>query len=164
MKGRLVSFKNDKERAVTFHVSYFCLAMRKDKYHEQVRTALEKDGWVITDDPYFLAIGRRRSYIDLGAERVVLAAERGKEKIAVEVKSFIGASDLGQFEDALGQFLLYLVILKEKEPDRMLVLAVPSGFYERFFDDPIFLKIARHYGMNMMVYDIENSTVIEWIK
>jgi len=138
--------------------------MAKDKYHQHVREALEKDGWTITHDPYFLAIGRRRSYVDLGAERTVIAAERGVETIAVEVKSFIGSSDLDQFEDALGPFLLYLVVLSEKEPDRELILAVPSGFYERFFDDPVFLKIARHYGVNMMVYDIETKTVTQWIK
>ena len=26
----------------------------KDKYHHQVRRALEKEGWIITHDPYFL--------------------------------------------------------------------------------------------------------------
>ncbi len=42
---------------------------KKDKYHNQVRTALEKDGWKITHDPYFLYVGRRRGFIDLGAEK-----------------------------------------------------------------------------------------------
>ncbi len=27
----------------------------KDKYHQQVRHALEKEGWTITHDPYMLA-------------------------------------------------------------------------------------------------------------
>ena len=29
-------------------------AMAKDIYHDTVRTALEKDGWTITDDPFNL--------------------------------------------------------------------------------------------------------------
>ena len=57
----------------------------KDFYHDTVRHALEKDGWEITHDPYFMRIGRRKGYVDLGAEMV--AAERGTEKIAVEIKS-----------------------------------------------------------------------------
>ncbi len=138
--------------------------MRKDKYHDHVREALEKDGWTITHDPYFMWIGRRKGYIDLGAERSIIAAERGSEKIAVEIKSFTGPSDLDQFEDALGQFLIYLVVLKEKEPDRALILAVPLGFYERFFDDAVFLKIAQHYGVKMLVYNVVSKTISEWIK
>ena len=40
--------------------------MAKDIYHNTVRTALEKDGWIITDDPLRLIIGRRGFYVDLG--------------------------------------------------------------------------------------------------
>ena len=106
-----------------------------------MREALEKDGWTITHDPYFMWIGRRKGYIDLGAERTIIAAERGSERIAVEIKSFTGPSDLDQFEDALGQFLICLVVLKEKEPDRLLILAVPLDFYERFLMMQFFLKL-----------------------
>lgn len=49
-------------------------------------------------------------------------------------------SDLDQFEDALGQFLVYLFALTKKEPDRVLFLAVPALFYETFFDDPFLLN------------------------
>lgn len=71
--------------------------MQRDKYHEHVREALEKEGWIITHDPYFLRIGRRKIFVDLGAERTLLAAERGSEKIAIEVKSFSGNSELDEF-------------------------------------------------------------------
>lgn len=56
--------------------------MAKDKFHAHVRAALEKDGWVITHDPYKLMIGRRKDYVDLGAE--LIGAEREAEKIAVK--------------------------------------------------------------------------------
>ena len=54
----------------------------KDLYHDTVRIALEKEGWIITHDPYFVRLGKRRGFIDLGAE--MIGAERGIEKIAVE--------------------------------------------------------------------------------
>lgn len=138
--------------------------MARDKFHPNVKEALEKDGWTVTSDPYFLMVGRRRGFIDLGAEREIITAERGTEKIAVEVKSFIGGSDLDQFEDALGQFIIYFNALEEKEPDRELYLATPTAFYKRFFDDPFFQKLARRYHVNLLVYNELNNTVVEWIK
>lgn len=46
---------------------------RKDLYHYTIRTALEKDGWLITDDPLDLTIGEVELLADLGAERVIAA-------------------------------------------------------------------------------------------
>ncbi|MCP4701964.1 MAG: hypothetical protein GY862_34660 [Gammaproteobacteria bacterium] len=61
----------------------------KDMYHYVVKTALEKDGWTITDDPLIIQVDQKRSlYIDLGAENL-LAAEKTGQKIAVEIKSFL---------------------------------------------------------------------------
>lgn len=65
--------------------------MAKDIYHDTVRTALEKDNWIITDDPLTLKVGRRDLFVDLGAEKL-LAAQRQGKKIAVEIKSFISQS------------------------------------------------------------------------
>jgi len=138
--------------------------MARDKFHTNVRIALENDGWTVTDDPYFLMVGRRRGFIDLGAERQLLVAQRGTEKIAVEIKSFIGGSDLDQFEDALGQFIVYFNALEEKEPDRLLFLAIPIGFYKRFFDDPFFQKLSRKYEVNLLVYNEINNKIVEWIQ
>ncbi|MEQ8468419.1 MAG: element excision factor XisH family protein [Coleofasciculus sp. E1-EBD-02] len=47
----------------------------KDLFHNTVRTALEKDGWRITDDPLFLKVDSLDFYVDLAAERM-LAAEK----------------------------------------------------------------------------------------
>lgn len=78
--------------------------MAKDKYHDLVRLALENDGWTITNDPLRIPIGRRKAYIDLGAERLIIGASKGTEKIAVEIKTFAGASDIQDFDQAIGQF------------------------------------------------------------
>lgn len=37
----------------------------KDIFHNTVRLALEKDGWVITDDPLHLKVGGTEMYIYL---------------------------------------------------------------------------------------------------
>lgn len=64
-----------------------------DIYHDTVKRALQKDGWKITHDPFILRHGRKRVYADLGAEQLI-SAEKGSKKIVVEVKSFIGPSDV----------------------------------------------------------------------
>lgn len=78
----------------------------RDIYHDAVKNALIKDGWIITQDPLSLRIGKKDLFIDLGAEKL-LAAEKGSDKIAVEIKSFVGSSEIRDLENALGQFVLY---------------------------------------------------------
>lgn len=73
----------------------------KDLFHEKVKNALVKDGWTITDDPLTLTYETRDVFVDLGAERV-LAAEKGTEKIAVEIKMFSIGSKVTALEDAVG--------------------------------------------------------------
>src|SRR3954470_15848741 len=96
----------------------------RDRYHDCVRNALIKDGWVITHDPLRLPWGKKDLYVDLGAEQI-LAAEKGELRIAVVIKSFLGKSKLDDLERALGQFALYRSVLARREPNRTLFLAVP---------------------------------------
>ena len=69
---------------------------RRDIHHHVIKLALEREGWNVTDDLFFVKIGRKTAEIDLGAERIILA-ERSTEKIAVEVKSFVGLLSLLNF-------------------------------------------------------------------
>jgi hypothetical protein len=133
----------------------------KDTYHNALRSALVKDGWTITDDPFRLAWGERDFYVDLGAERIV-AAEKAGNRIAVEVKSFLGASQMHDLELALGQFLLYRSILEELEPDRVLFLAIPNEPAE-ILDEPIGqLLIAKHL-LRAIIFDTQKEEVVRWI-
>ncbi|MCI4648122.1 XisH family protein [Phaeodactylibacter sp.] len=136
----------------------------KDFYHDHVKFALEAEGWKITHDPFFIRVGRRKSFIDLGAEKAVIGAEKEGVKIAVEIKSFLGASDLDEFEDALGQFIIYFNALEEKDPDRHLYMAMPGDFYERFFEDGFFRKLAERYSLKMIIFDEKTKVIHKWIK
>ena len=79
---------------------------RRDVYHYQIREALEKDGWTITDDPLDLTTGSVELYADLGAD--LLAAEKETVKIAVEIKSFTEEqSPVSEFHKAIGQYDTY---------------------------------------------------------
>ena len=86
--------------------------MAKDVFYQQVKKALIKYGWIITDDPLTLRISEAiKVQIDLTDENAI-AAERDTEKIAVEIKSFIAGSDISEFHTALGQYLNYVQALE----------------------------------------------------
>ena len=72
--------------------------MARDMFHEAARNALIKDGWTITHDPFrFEDKENKIAYeADLGAEKL-LAAEKGTDKIVVEVKSFLKLSLANEF-------------------------------------------------------------------
>jgi hypothetical protein len=78
----------------------------KNMYHDAVVQALTADGWTITDDPLWVEYGDRNIYVDLGAERATLGAEKAGRKIAVEVQSFVSQSPLRDLEEAVGQYLV----------------------------------------------------------
>jgi len=42
-------------------------------------------------------------------------------------------------------------------------MAVPSGFYERFFEDDFFKKLAQRYELKMIIFDEETKAIQEWI-
>jgi len=99
--------------------------------------------------------------IDLGAERLI-AAERGNEKIAVEIKSFTNPSNISEFHTALGQFLNYQVALEEQQPDRKLFLAVPIGTFKTFFTLPFVQTVMTRFQLNLLVYDPANEVISQW--
>ena len=101
----------------------------RDIFHNVVRNALEKDGWTITDDPLELSYGDRKVFADLGAERPI-GAQKADKQIAVEIKSFLGKSDIRELELAIGQYNLYRAILKRTDPNRQVYLAIPRFSYE----------------------------------
>jgi hypothetical protein len=80
---------------------------------------LEKDGWLITNNPLILKMEICSTHIDLGAEKL-LAAKPDSEKIAVEIKSLLSPSQMKDLELAIGQFAIYFKRLQQPEPDRIL--------------------------------------------
>ena len=134
----------------------------KDRFHEAVKRGLEKDQWMITDDPLELEWEEVKVKIDLAAERLI-AAERGEEKIAVEIKSFIGTSAISDFHTALGQFLNYRIMLEAKESDRQLYLAIPLETYDTFFQSEFARMVKERYQLKLIVYEPLNEEIVQWI-
>jgi hypothetical protein len=135
----------------------------KDLFHGAVRRGLEKDQWSISSDPLELEWEEVTVKIDLAAERLI-AAERGEEKIAVEIKSFIGTSAISDFHTALGQFLNYRMMLEVNDPDRQLYLAVPIETYETFFQSRFAQATIARHQLKLIVYAPIAEEIVTWIK
>lgn len=125
------------------------------------KRALKKDNWTITHDPFLLKIGNKRLYADLGADRLI-SAEKGHEKIAVEIKSFLGPSDVKDLEQALGQFVLYRKVLDQQERERHLYLAVNEITFNGIFADEIGQLLLAHQTLRLIVFDEENEVITQW--
>jgi hypothetical protein len=142
-------------------LSLLTAIMAKDIFHDIVKTALQKNGWIITHDPYELRVGGVEMYIDLGAEQLI-AAERDQTKIAVEIKSFIAPSSISEFHSAHGQFLDYRYALEEEEPERSLYLAVPIKTYRTFFSLRFIQTVIRRSQISLVIYDPDQEDIVQW--
>ena len=134
----------------------------KDKFHEEVKRSLIKDQWTVTDDPLKIKSGGKRFEIDFGAERLIFA-DRGLEKIAIEVKSFLNPSAMTDFYGAMGQFLAYRLALRAEQPERVLYLAVPDDAYRTFFQSQFIQTAIQEYSLLLIVYDPDHEVITQWI-
>lgn len=136
--------------------------MARDKFHQEVKIALEKDGWQITDDPLYIKVGKIPIQIDIGAEKLI-GAERNGEKIAVEIKTFGRASFITALHEAVGKYIVYRAVLKFIQSDRVLYLALPDDTYEEFGEEPIVKSIFTEYNFKLLLYEPVNQTITSWI-
>jgi len=134
----------------------------KDIYHDHVRKALEKDGWTITHDPLSLPWGDTGVQIDLGAERLI-AAEKGSDKIAVEIKSFLNRSRVNDLENAVGQLRLYRFLLGKQQPERELFLAVSQDVYDSFISEPYVAEFLEAENVRLLIFEAITEEVVTWI-
>ena len=101
-------------------------------------------------------------FVDLGAKKL-LAAEREGQRIAVEIKSFVGKSLVKDWENAIGQYSLYLKILSKREPDRALYLAITEEIYTSFFQEDIVQVVLEDRTIKIIVIDPIQEVVTRWI-
>ncbi len=137
---------------------------KRDSVHNLIKQALINDGWDITDDPYIISYGKRFLFVDLGAkESRFIGARREGVKIAVEIKEFQGRSVIADMEQAVGQYVLYRLLLKKTDTDRLIYLAVPSAAYEGIFKEPVGELIISDLPLSLIVIDTDKKEVIRWI-
>lgn len=135
----------------------------KDIYHDAVCKMLTSADWKITHNPLQIRIGDIDLAIDLGAENLI-AAEKDREKVAIEIKSFINPSGITDFHAALGQYMNYEQALEEFEPERKLYLAIPLDTYNTLFMKRFIQAALQRRQIKLFVFDPENGVIVQWQK
>lgn len=134
----------------------------KNIYHDTVVRALREDGWTITHDPLRISFGGKDLYVDLGAEKSAIAAEKEGRKIAVEIQSFVKPSPVRDLEEAIGQFEIYRTLLSDSHPQRTLYMAVPRRIHESFLTERFGQFIITKLEIPLMVFDESTERIIQW--
>ncbi len=129
----------------------------------QGKSPLIKDGWTITHDPLRIRLARGKNlFVDLGAERL-LAAEKGTEKIAVEIKSFTRPSDMKDLEEAVGQFVVYNHLLRRYYPEYKLFLAVSENTCKTVFEEEAGQTLIEDGIIQLFSFDPNQEVIVRWL-
>jgi hypothetical protein len=101
-------------------------------------------------------------FIDLAAEKMLIA-EKGTERIAVEIKSFVGTSEVEDLKNALGQYILYEKIIKRQLLDRTLYLAIRETTYNNLFSQEIGQILLEEKTLKLIIFNPETEVITKWI-
>ena len=144
----------------------------RDTTHRVVKQALTKDGWEITDDPYVISYGERFLFVDLGLtesgtfngiQGQFIGAERDTSKIAIEIKEFRGRSAIADLEQAIGQYVLYQLLLNQVDPGREIYLAITDIIYDGIFSEPLGELVISELPLKLLIVDVAKVEVKRWI-
>ena len=134
----------------------------RNLYHDAVVAALTADGWTITADPLRLQWPGRDVYVDLAAERNALTAEKAGRRIAVEVQTFAGPSDVQSLQHAVGQYGMYRYILSRTDPERELFMAVHADVADGILAEPLGQAMVDEFRVRVLVFDPATERVLRW--
>lgn len=134
----------------------------KDIYHDAVKQALIKDGWLIVAENYVLEYGGDKLYPDIAAEKSIAAEQQGR-KIIVEVKSFLGRSFINDLEFAVGQYIIYRNVLQAQQSEYELYLAIAARVYRDGFQKKLAKLIVENNRVKLLVFEPESEVIERWI-
>ena len=104
----------------------------------------------------------RRVYADLGAEQII-AAEKSTQKMAVQIKSFIGISKMTDLERAIGQYAVYKSWLARTEPKRIRYLALDHEAFADLFQDISGQVLLDDYDIKVIIVNLAQEEIVQWI-
>jgi hypothetical protein len=130
----------------------------KDRHHDAVVRALQKDGWTIIREQVELIVPPRRLWIDIRASK-----EAHHIVILVEVKGFdVLASPVAYLSDAVGQCIVYKGALAYLGLTDMLYLAVPSTALRGILGEEIGRRAVQQAQVGIIAFDPGREEIIEW--
>lgn len=136
--------------------------MANDAILPQVKNALIKENWIITDAPYTIIYQSDRFYADICAYRE--EAGTARRVIVVEVKSCGSQSPMREFEQALGQYEMYRDLLEVNALDCEIYLAVDTDAYAKLMLRPTFQLICERHKVSLLVVETKTEEIVQWIR
>jgi hypothetical protein len=131
----------------------------KDYYHDTVKRALVKDGWVVSKEQVKLKIGKRRLWIDLLATKSAQSLA-----ILIEVKGFENSPSLiEELGKATGQYVIYRAAIAAKQLDMPLYLAVPLAAFSGILSEDLGKQVTQETGIKLLVFDPVKEEIVRWI-
>jgi hypothetical protein len=85
------------------------------------------------------------------------------QRIAVEIKTFGGISEMLALEQAIGQYFVYLAVIAETKPEYRLYLAIHSIVFFDLFEETLGQLLLQKYQLSLIVFDPEQEVILEWI-
>lgn len=136
---------------------------QKDAIHDVVRHALQQAGWRIVTEQFMLEEDDLRVFIDMVAEPTAgMRLPLSNGSIAVEVKSFTGASFVTDLHEAVGQYLLYADRLEAQGYAQTLFLAIPTRTYNAYFHRPGVRRLIQRHQVRLLVVNLNQAEIETW--
>jgi hypothetical protein len=133
-----------------------------DQCHEQVVSALQKDGWRIEDQQIKMSLGKRRVFVDLRAVREVNGDRQ--QIMLVEIKCFPEGENITQeLYMAIGQYVVYRAMLTQLGLDLPLYLSIPETIFDSVFD-VIIQTGMRDSRIKLVIVNLEQERIVRWIE
>jgi hypothetical protein len=133
----------------------------KDSCTPQVIRALDKEGWGVVKEQYTVALEEHLIFADLLLQRG--QAPLSQRMIILEVKCFTAPSGLSEFYQAMGQYVVYRNALSLTGQTLELYLVVPKGVYDDLFHWPHVRASVLEVKMKIVVVNLTEEQVVEWI-
>ncbi|MFE1744778.1 element excision factor XisH family protein [Coleofasciculus sp. H7-2] len=89
--------------------------------------------------------------------------DAGVVELQLKSRSFEATRQLLTQEQAIGQYVLYRLLLEQVDPDRELYLAVADTTFDGIFSEPIGELVRRELPMKLLIVDLEAQEVKRWI-
>ena len=83
--------------------------------------------------------------------------------LLLKSRNFEAIRQLLTQEQAIGQYVLYRLLLEQVDPDRELYLAIADITFDRIFSEPIGELVRRELPMKLLIVDVAAQEVKQWI-
>jgi hypothetical protein len=81
----------------------------------------------------------------------------------VEIKSFAGKSQMYDFHNGLGQYMVYRKLIQLTEPEYKLYLAIDDVVYDKFFQRKSVQAVSQENHLLLIVVNTKKEEIQLWI-